>query len=184
MKIKFVMAIISICLLQLSCKKFLDVIPDNVATIDHAFADKTTTERYLITCYAGLPATATAAYNPAFFSGEEFWTWNILTYPEGTEFIAPFRIARGEQNANNPYLNFYEGEPFKTIRKCNTFIERVDQVPDIEPKIKAQWKAEAKVIKAYTMLHLMRMYGPIPVIKENLPISASPEEVRYKRSPF
>ncbi len=184
MKRLFSITLMTICLLNLSCKKFLDVIPDNVATLDHAFSDKTTTERYLITCYAGLPIVASPSANPAFLGGEEFWTWNILTYPEATDLIAPFRIARGEQNANNPFLNYYEGRSFQTIRKCNTFLEKVDQVPDIDEKTKAQWKAEVKVIKAYTMLYLIKMYGPIPIIKENLPISASPEEVRYKRAPF
>lgn len=182
MKKYTLMTLIATCLLNLSCEKFLDVVPDNVATIDYAFSDKVTTERYMLTCYAGLPAIASASSNPAFLGGDEFWTWNILTYPESGELIPPFRIARGEQNANNPFLNIYEGNLFQTIRKCNTFLEKVEAVPDIEPKVKEQWKAEVKVIKAYTILYLMRLYGPIPIIKENLPISATPEEVRYKRN--
>lgn len=189
--IKFIIACLLI-LVATGCKKYLDIIPDNIATLDHAFATRVTTERYLITCYSWLPREADASYNPAFLSGEEFWTWNILTYPEGTQYIAPFRVARGEQNTNNPLLNYYEGNPFnnydgslwRNIRRCNTMIERVDGVFELTQQEKDIWKAEAKVIKAYTMYYLMRMYGPIPIVNESLPISAEPEQVRYKRAPF
>ena len=176
----FVMAL----LILPGCKKYIDIIPDNVATIDHAFATRATTQRYLTTCYAGLPLIANAASNPAFLGGEEFWTWNIFSFPENTEFRAPFRIGNGQQNAGDPILNYYEGDLFKTMRKCNTFIEKVDGVFELTAVEKAQWKAEAKVIKAYCMFYLTRMYGPIPIVKESLPIYAEPEEIRYKRSKF
>lgn len=38
-----------------SCKKYLDVIPDNIATIDNAFSLRNQAEKYLFTCYSFLP---------------------------------------------------------------------------------------------------------------------------------
>ena len=38
-----------------SCTGYLDVVPDDVATIDHAFTDKESTEKFLFTCYSYLP---------------------------------------------------------------------------------------------------------------------------------
>jgi hypothetical protein len=43
------------------------------------------------------------------------------------------------------------------------------------------WAAEAKFLKAYYHFLLFTYYGPIPIVDENLPISASDNEVRVKR---
>jgi len=48
---------------------------------------------------------------------------------------------------------------------------------------KDRWAAEAKFLKAYYHFTLLQMYGPIPIIKENLPINASKEEVSVFREP-
>lgn len=162
---------------------YLDIIPDNVATIDHSFANDVTTRNYLFTCYSGLPGEADIYSNPAFLSGDEYWSWEgLIKYPEETNIYLPWMIARGEQNTNSPYLNAYEGNLWKTIRQCNTFMERVGGVPGLSEAYCRQWTAEAKVIKAYCHFYLMRMYGPIPLIKENLPIDADSELVRTKRN--
>lgn len=165
-----------------SCN-YLDIIPDNIATIEHSFANEITTRNYLFTCYAGLPGESDIYSNPGFLSGDEYWSWEgLIKFSEETNIYLPWMIARGEQNTNSPYLNFYEGNLWKTIRKCNTFIEHVAGVQGLDEADIRKWTAEAKVIKAYCHFYLMRMYGPIPLIKENLPIDADSEEIRTKRN--
>lgn len=165
-----------------SCN-YLDIIPDNIATIEHSFANEITTRNYLFTCYAGLPGESDIYSNPGFLSGDEYWSWEgLIKFSEETNIYLPWMIARGEQNTNSPYLNFYEGNLWKTIRKCNTFMERVAGVQGLDEADIRKWTAEAKVIKAYCHFYLMRMYGPIPLIKENLPIDADSEEIRTKRN--
>src|SRR5688572_3264129 len=56
-----------------SCKKYLDVIPDNVATIEHAFKLRNEAEKYLFTLYAYMPKGGDGWYNPAFMGGDEIW---------------------------------------------------------------------------------------------------------------
>lgn len=181
MKKFYITTIMLIGILFQGCN-YLDIVPDDVATLDHSFADAVTTEHYLFTCYAGLPGEADIYNNPAFLSGDEYWSWEaLIKYPEATNIYLAWMIARGEQNTNSPYLNRYEGGLWETIRKCNTFIERVDAVKGMRDIDARQWKAEAKIIKAYCHFYLMRMYGPIPLMKENLPIDADPETVRFKR---
>jgi hypothetical protein len=38
-----------------SCKKYLDVVPDNISTIDNVFKLRIEAEKYLFTCYSYLP---------------------------------------------------------------------------------------------------------------------------------
>ena len=56
-------------------------------------------------------------------------------------------------------------------------------VPDMMEEEKRQWASEVKFLKAYYHFYLLRLYGPIPIIENNLSISASSKEVRVYRRP-
>ncbi|GAB3012051.1 RagB/SusD family nutrient uptake outer membrane protein [Niabella terrae] len=163
------------------CKKYLDIVPDNIATIDQAFNLRNTAERYLFTCYHYLPQNSNINQSIAMTSGDEIWVSEYYTTP-GRE------IARGNQNVVDPYLNFWQGtrsgrDLYQAIRDCNIFLENIDRVPDMEEFEKKRWIAEVKFLKAYYHFFLFRMYGPIPLKKENLPINAGVETVKVYRDP-
>src|SRR5690606_32063059 len=44
--------------------------------------------------------------------------------------------------------------------------------------------AEVKFLKAFYHFFLMKLYGPIAIVDENLPISATPEETQVYREPI
>ncbi|MDR6785299.1 hypothetical protein ABIE26_003998 [Pedobacter africanus] len=168
------------------CKKgYLDVVPDNVATIDNAFSNRTEAEKFLFTCYSFLPREGNPDMNPGFNAGDETWTY----WPMTMDFFSldSYQIARGEQNRVNPKMNYWDGfddrSMWQGIRTCNIFLENIDKVTDLQPYVKDRWIAEVKFLKAYFHWYLFRMYGPIPVVDRNLPISASPEEVKAARQP-
>lgn len=176
------------CLLSfifLSSCHYLDIVPDDVATIDYAFRTRHTAEKYLFTCYSYLPKVGSLSQNPAWMSGDEFWIY----YPENPTFDAMGReVARGNQNVNDPYFNFWDGSRngtplYKGIRDCNTFLANIDKVPDLEEYEKNQWIAEVKFLKAWYNFWLVRMYGPIVIQDKNLPVSSSPEDVKLYRQP-
>lgn len=50
-----------------SCQDYIDVVPDNVATIEHAFSLRNEAEKYLYTCYSYLPRNADPLQNDGFF---------------------------------------------------------------------------------------------------------------------
>lgn len=172
------------------CKNgYLDVVPDNVATLDHAFANVLTAERFLFTCYSYLPALGSPQGNIGFLGADEMWT----VYPGNTSnnYFPALFIAMGAQNINEPYMNYWDGtnggKPlFMALRDCNIFLENLKdptKIADLSPSFRARWTAEVMFLKAYYHFYLLRMYGPIPIIRENLPISASVSEVRKKRMP-
>jgi hypothetical protein len=160
------------------CQKYLDIVPDNVATIDNAFKMRVDAEKYLYTCYNNLPQFGNEGQDPAFLTGDEF----VTVYPSlGNINASLYRIARGEQNIVAPIANYWDGKFFQAIRECNIFLENVDKVRDLSDFEKKRWVAEVKFLKAYYHYYLLRMYGPIPIIKKNLPISASIDEVKVNR---
>lgn len=166
---------------------YLDVVPDGVATLEMAFNNKANGEKYLTTCYSYIPKYGAQSVNPGIGSGSETWFYTMSGSGFGN--TTTFAIAHGLQNSNNPLSNFWDGDQggvnlFQGLRDCNTLIDNlsdVSRVPDLSMEERERWIAEGKSLKAYYHFYLFQYYGPIPLIRKNLSISASEEEVRVKR---
>lgn len=164
-----------------SCN-YLDVVPEGVSTLDNAFSMRNQAIKYLYTCYSFMPKDGNIGLDPAIMSGDEVWA-----VPPGSASIVPFNyaavnIALGAQNSSNPLIYSWTAL-YQGIRTCNIFLERIGDVPDLEGWERNQWVAEVKFLKAYYHFYLVRMYGPVPVIKTNLPIDATETAVRVARTP-
>lgn len=170
--------LLCLALFTSSCHKYLDIIPDDVATIDNAFTLRQEALKYLATCYSYLPDEADYNANPAIGGGDEVW----LSETFSSVSSDPIRIAKGYQNATSPYMGNW-GNMYKAIRDCNIFLDNIDKVVDLEPYEKKRWKAEVKFLKGYYHWLLLRMYGPIPVVDINPPITATAEQVKVFRQP-
>ncbi|MGX5817489.1 RagB/SusD family nutrient uptake outer membrane protein [Chitinophaga lutea] len=178
---------ISICLLlfctAISCK-YLDVVPDGIATIDNAFTMRQSAEKFLFTCYSYMPQNGNMNTNLAFSAADEIWHDD----PPRDVNVTFYNIARGLQNVANPLGNYWSGgapaeQLYIGIRDCNIFLENIGRVRDLPEFERKRWIAEVKFLKAYYHFFLFRLYGPIPVVRENLPISATPEQVQVEREP-
>lgn len=182
-----------------SCKKYLDIVPDNIPTVENAFTLRNEAEKYLYTCYSYLPREGDPTYNIGYMAGDEVW----IPYDQREFGPNAWQIARGSQNAADPYSDAWSsrrggGGPqnnegvglyslFTGIRNCNIFLENVKnpaKVLDIRLDERERWIAEAQFLKAYYHFYLLRMYGPIPLVKTNIDVSAAEKDVRIKRMPF
>jgi len=157
-----------------SCKKFLDVVPDNVATIDNAFTMRTQAMKFLFTCYSFMPKNGQLADDPAMVGGDELWE-----IPERGAFLD---MAKGFQSKVGPLGDRFQ-VMYQGIRDCNIFLENIGKVPDMQETERRRWISEVKFLKAYYHFILVRMYGPIPLVKTNLPISADVNQVKVFRDP-
>ena len=164
------------------CNNFLDVVPDEgLASIETAFNLRSSAIRYLATCYSYMTKDGQAGQDSGMLTGDDLWDLDsrVLTYYYDKN-SASFPIAKGLQSAaicyNSDWKRMYEG-----IRCCDILVENIDGVPDMTEDEKAQWKAEASFLKAYYHFNLIRKWGPVPIIRESLPIDSSVEEVRVYR---
>lgn len=179
-----------------SCKKYLDVVPDNISTIENAFKLRVEAEKYLFTCYSYMPKNGDGWYNAAMTAADEIW------YPQNdqTTWHAAFRIAQGLQNVDAPLFDEWAGlrkggtgntrydyqKTWNGIRNCNIFLENMNdltKVPDITPSERSRWIGEVEFLKAYYHFYMLRMYGPIPIIDKNIAIDAEIENTTVKRMP-
>ncbi len=175
-----------------SCSDYLDVVPDNVTTLDNAFSLKNEAEKYLFTCYSYIPKNGDGWYNIGMMSGDEIW----LPQTDRTYWNPAFRIAQGNQNSNIPLLDAWRGfqlgatgsdkRLFAGLRSCNIFLENVrnpSKVPDLTLDVRTRWIGEVEFLKAYYHYYLFRMYGPIPIIDVNVPLDADVQASYVYRRP-
>lgn len=161
---------------------YLDIVPDNVPTIDYAFNNRANAERYLYTCYNWRPAIGDIDNDPAMTGGDEVWQRKPNV---AMRIFGGLYLARGEQNTNNPYFNFWDNKLWIAIRDCNIFLENINNPLIVQTdKEKARWISEVKFLKAYYHYYLLKAYGPIPIMDKNLPMSASVDEVKVWREPI
>ncbi|SFA39427.1 Starch-binding associating with outer membrane [Pedobacter suwonensis] len=179
--------IMTVLFTVVSCKKYLDITPDNLGTLDYAFRNRNEAENYLYSCYAYLQRMNDVASNPGFTTSSELIYSNTLDNYQGFNPTG-FNLLRGTQTAANPGLNAWDGSEgsyslWRSIRICNIMLENIDKPIDLGAAEKQRWIAETKFLKAYYHYVLFKMYGPIPLIKTNLAINSSTDEVRIKRAP-
>jgi hypothetical protein len=176
------------CLALSACADYLDVVPDNIATLDIVFNNRTTAEKYLTNCYSFVPEYGNIQDNPGMAAGHETWHYTL----NGDRWFNnpyAFKIALGLQNTTAPINDYWDGEQgakpmFRAIRECNIFLEYVsdlNRVSDLPAYERRRWIAEVKVLKAFYHYFLFQLYGPIPIVDTYVPVSASQEEVKVTR---
>jgi hypothetical protein len=172
-------------MLAASCKKgFLNVVPDNIPTVDNAFASGAEASTYLATCYSYLPHNGVLTANPAFLSGDE----TSVRIAKQKDYELFLGLTLGNQGVVDPYYNNWDGghqggTMFNAIRDCNVFLDNIGKVPDLSDDDKSRMSGEVQFLKGYYHFLLLRSYGPIPVVDKNIPISASLSETQIKRQP-
>src|SRR5690606_15332636 len=160
-----------------SCN-YLDIVPDNVGTLEYAFRNRNEAENYLFGCYSTMQRLSDVIYNPGFTTSAE------VVYPMlETQFFnaSGFNLIRGTQNSSSPVLSQW-GNMYRAIRRCNIMLENIDQPIDLKEPEKRRWIAETKFLKAYYHYYLIRMYGPVILVDENNPVDVDIELTKRKRA--
>jgi hypothetical protein len=173
------------CMTGVSCKKYLDVAPDNVGTLDYAFRNRNEAESYLFSCYSTMQQLNNVIYDAGFTTSAEIIYPNNLT----ANFFdqSGFNLIRGVQSTGAPVLNYWGGSVgnvniFQGIRRCNTMLENIDKPIDLSEPEKKRWIAEVKFLKAFYHYYLIRMYGPVIILDKSFPIVAPTDSLKRKRS--
>ena len=197
MKNKKIKIIISFCLVLITqaCSDYLDVVPDNIAVIEDAFESKLSSERYLASLYDRIPKVLLRGsfppnidtQNPQLPASDEIWVNDNVRFSSNGDAVPVSQILTGSQNVVNPHLDAWGyssgNNVFQGITDCNIFIKNIHLAYDLKDSERKIWIGEAKFLKAYFHFYLLRMYGPIPIARENIPVSSNLDVIRVKRDP-
>ena len=166
------------------CEKYLDVVPENdIKTLETVFEKREDAYEWFRSCYIMLtPHIAEFLANPAFLGADEF---------VGGEYCrqkvkpAGLFIGDGLQMAQTPYGNIWnKNEAYGAIRYINIFLERINDVYNMDKNEKTLWAAEIKALKAHFYFELMRRYGPIILVPQNIDPNVEIEEMKQPRRPI
>lgn len=180
---------IVLCISGMSCKKYLDVVPNNVGTLDYAFSNRNEAENYLFGCYNTFQTlNRDVVNNVGFVTSSEIIYPNLDDNPFNKITGAGFKLNRGGvQNVSDPVIDFWNGanggQPiYIALRRCNIMLENIDKPYDLKEPEKKRWIAEIKFLKAFYHYYLIRLYGPIVLSKENRAVDGPIEATKVKRS--
>ncbi len=172
--------------LAASCKKgFLDQVPNDRLTLDETFNNRATAEKFLNNVYSRIPDEYDQR-NPN--TGRDAGLWTGAS--DEAEYVWGFAQTNsmniGNWDANSGFVNDYWNNFYKGIRSASFFMANIDKVTqDITPELKVQYKAEARALRAIYYFYLVRLYGPVVLLGEDVIAPDAPSEsVRLPRNTF
>ena len=169
--------------MSFGCTPFLDLVPDSQLTLEMIFTMKEDAWNALAKVYSYMPHDENMN-DSSWLLGDEYMS---PEYEQEEKRFPPMNIMRGDQSSTDPQLGYWQGSGgaphlYKAIRTANIFIEKIDEVTDMSPAEIADWKAQAKFLKAYYHFLLMRSYGPIIIADKAMPADAVGDDMYQRRS--
>jgi len=141
------------------------------------FADINYTRAYLYDIYSRL--SANSLFFP--FSGNAFLESVTSDCEPGQQTSNSNDVNAGAWNASLTRFPNYWYIYYSAIRSSNRYLARVDSSPLTE-KEKISTKAEARFLRAFFHLELMRNFGRIPIVTELVTDAADPEQINVPQS--
>lgn len=166
-----------------SCKKYLDVVPPNTASLESAFNNSTAALNFFYSLYSYIPRLDNVGNAP------DLETTDEVCIPNWNNHTAKGYI-RGQLNSSSPYWNYWGtgGNPgagmFDGIRQCYIFLDNIDKTPNIPAADVQRMKAEATFLIGYFHFILLREYGPTVIVTSEENIGATDNLAHPARSPY
>lgn len=177
---KYLLSLLCGILLLPGCN-YLDMVPEkDIETIESLFEQRTKVENWWKGLYSELNMIfANFRVNVAYLGADEFVTCQAL-YSDAIYNLDGLKVADGLQMSQNPYGSIWY-RMYVIIRNCNIFLENVDRAYDMTEEDRNWWKADVKALKAYVYFELVRHYGPICLVPQNMPVNLPVKDYQLPR---
>lgn len=154
-----------------SCKK-LDLAPADRFTELTFWQSSENVNNSLNNIYMGIYNSQPVFYNEAMSD-------NAFT-KLGINAGQPDAIASGSFTSSLPRFQNEWGFYYAGIKSCNIFLENVDQNQTLSEAIRTRMKAEVRFIRAFHHFNLMKWWGDVPLLRQDI----TPDEAKtIERTP-
>ncbi|MDL2214629.1 RagB/SusD family nutrient uptake outer membrane protein [Dysgonomonas sp. OttesenSCG-928-M03] len=154
-----------VAMMVLSCSDFLDTVPNDELSPATTWKTEDDAQKFAVGCYDGWESAASILYLDC---GSDFGYNNF----EWEQFK---NIGNGNITPSASIWSYYT---FTNIRRCNTFMENIDNVPFANEQTKKDLIGQVRTIRAYRYFIMNWMYGGVPIIDNYM----SAEEARVPRN--
>ena len=177
---KYLLSILCGILLLPGCN-YLDMVPEkDIETIESLFEQRTKVEQWWNGLYSELNRIfADFEVNVAYTGADEFVTCQAL-HNSTMPALDGLKVADGLQMSQNPYGSIWY-RMYVVIRNCNIFLENVDHTYNMSEEDRNWWKADVKAVKAFIYFELVRRYGPICLVPQNMPVDLPVKDYQLPR---
>lgn len=146
-------------------------------TLEDVFTDETRTERWLANCFSYLNGE-----NMDVASKDA----NLFNFADDIYFGD--RPSDFKQFRNGTYDESFRhswGQSYKGIRQSSIFIQNIDMNEELTVEERADFKAQARFVRAYYYWLLLRKYGPVPILPdEGLDYTEDYEDLSRSRNTY
>lgn len=159
-----------------SCNDLLDFENDGRITREEIFQSRVRVQGYLNSCYDNVnyPGIDWASYTDEAESSDKTSGSIYTNWYNGVATASDF----GLYSPDFPWSDYFQG-----IYKCNVFLENIETATnDISDERKKGMAAQARTLRAFYYLELIKRYGGVPIIAE--PISPGYNFSQDKRATF
>lgn len=172
--------ILLISLLFSSCSDILDQAPDGNMQMDEVLADPIKVEGLLNKCYSNIPQKGysyfffdpgVVACSDDGYSSEDAAGQMVDQYYKDNSSASnhPLRDFPDNHGGGN---NDYWARFWVQIRLCSQFIEVIDNAAVEQESNRGRFKAEARVLRAFFYMELVKWFGKVPILDETVPFDA------------
>ncbi|MDR0540926.1 MAG: RagB/SusD family nutrient uptake outer membrane protein [Dysgonamonadaceae bacterium] len=161
-----------------SCDSFFDNEPDNIQTIEQVFARRNSTLEFLANIYSCI--------RPIYeWSNQTIWAGICdeidVTYSDYEISKINLGLLAPDKEGlfyGNLWQHYYPG-----IRAATYFMQNVDKNIEMDAAEILRCKAEARALRAWFYFCLVRQYGPVVIVPDNLiGADASAGDMQFPRS--
>ena len=179
-KYLFLAAAISAGISLSSCSDYLNVDKYFADRMNEQklFENKDYTNRWLAGIYSRLSICRDYGSKRAAlsnFSDDMYFTDNYADVNYKTYKYGQYNEEYDQQSWESCYIG---------IRDATTFIRYVDINKELTYEEIQDYKAQARFLRAYYYWHLLRKYGPVPLIKEEVDYTVAYEDLATPRSSY
>lgn len=184
MKIKnynIVATLVLLSMLIVSCTdSFFVAPPDDRLTLERTFSKEELTNKFLSNVYSYVPDE----HSQRFVSGTAGpWTGGSSEAEYVWSFVESQKVNNGSLDPSSGLVYKYWTEYYRGISKASIFIQNVDKCKEMPADMRKRRKAEARALRAYFYMNLVKIYGPVVIIgEEPIAIDAPLDEVLRSRN--
>lgn len=154
-----------------SCKKYLesDQYFKDRLTLDKSFNNEVYIEQWLANSYSYLTEVnadvASKGYEPFNFGDDMYYGDRDGSYdPNNASSLNYNKFSLGNYSEGDVQS---WGRCYTGIRNASVFLQNIDQSTVISNERKADYKAQARFVRAYYYWLLLKKYGPVPILPED-----------------
>lgn len=182
---RLIFVILTSLLIFSSCKDVLDMAPDGNMQMDEVLSDPDKVEALLNRCYNNIPGKGytywffesllIAASDDGYTSDENQGvpSENIYNNNLSASNHAIRDMHDGHETGNTGYWT----RSWQQIRLCTQFIELIDEAAVNKETDRGRFKAEARVLRAFFYMELIKWFGKVPILDETVPFDSDFSEL-------